>query len=119
MTMLTLNDVSENLKDVSLESILFSAVPKPDVDFVTDIVRQLYDWISKSADVEDFFANLVYNMSKEKISKIELLTRGQKNNELWYNYRKGVITASKAHSIFPGLFSVIQDFLLLTLSYLP
>ena len=36
-------------------------------------------------------------MSKEKISKIELLTRGQSNNELWYNYRKGVITTSKAH----------------------
>ena len=27
-----------------------------------------------------------------------MLTRGQNNNKLWYNYRKGVITASKAHS---------------------
>ena len=38
-------------------------------------------------------------MSKEKISKIELLTRGQSNNELWYNYRKGVITTSKAQKL--------------------
>ena len=29
-------------------------------------------------------------MSEEKISKIELLTREQNNNKLWYNYRKGV-----------------------------
>ena len=30
-------------------------------------------------------------MSKENISKIELLTREQNNNKFWYNYRKGVI----------------------------
>ena len=45
------------------------------------------------ADAEDFFANLFDDMSKEKISKIELLTRGQTNNKLWYNCRKVVITA--------------------------
>ena len=28
--MLTLNDIAESLKDVCPESILFSAVPKPD-----------------------------------------------------------------------------------------
>ena len=45
------------------------------------------------ADAEDFFANLFDDMSKQKISKIELLTRGQTNNKLWYNCRKVVITA--------------------------
>ena len=39
-------------------------------------------------------------MSKEKISKLGLLTRGQ-NNKLRYNYRKGVNTASKAGSVMP------------------
>ena len=108
--MLTLNDFPESLRDVCPESILFSAVPKPDVDFVTDLVKQqtdevsenlcsIYKWISKSANVEDFFANLFVDMSKEKISKIELLKRRQNNNKLWYNYRKGVIAASKAHSV--------------------
>ena len=97
----TMNDFAEGLRDVCPESILFSAVPKPDVDFVTDLIKQqtdevpeylcsVYDWISKSANVEDFFANLFVNMSEEKISKIELLTRGQNDNKLWHNYRKGV-----------------------------
>ena len=48
----------------------------------------MYDWISKSANGEEFFGNLFIDMSKEKISKTELLTRG-----------KGVITASKARSV--------------------
>ena len=69
---------------------MFSAVPKPDIDFVIDLVKQqtdevpkkfcnVYEWISKSANVEDVFANFFVNMSKEKISKLELLTRGQNN----------------------------------------
>ena len=144
--MLTLNDFPESLRDVCPESILFSAVPKPDVDFVTDLVKQqtdevpenlcsIYKWISKSANVEDFFANLFVDMSKEKISKIELLKRRQNNNKLWYNCRKGVIAASKAHSVLtkmnkilnPQAFVLIcgqyvktyQFFLLLNLIYLP
>ena len=40
MKMLTLNDFAEGLRDVCPESILFSAVPKPDVDFVTGVVKQ-------------------------------------------------------------------------------
>ena len=74
--MLTLNDFAEGLKNICPERILFSAVPKPDVDFVTDLVKQqtdevlenlcnVYDWISKSANSEEFFANLLANMSKK------------------------------------------------------
>ena len=70
---------------------MFSAVPEPFVDSFTDLVKQqtdevpenlysVYDWISKSANVEDFFGNLFVNMSKENISKIELLTKRQNNN---------------------------------------
>ena len=76
----TLNEFAESLRDVCPESILFSAVPKPNVDFVTDLVKQQTDegpenlcsvceWISKSANVEDFFANLFFDMSKEKYQK--------------------------------------------------
>ena len=65
MKMLTLYDFAEVLKDVCPESIIFSAVPEPDVDFVTDLVKQqtdeisenfcsVSDWISKSANIEDF-----------------------------------------------------------------
>ena len=38
-------------------------------------------------------------MSKENISKIQLVTRGQSNNKLWYKDKKGVIAASKTHSV--------------------
>ena len=47
-------------------------------------------------------------MSREKISKTELLTRGQSNNKLWYNYRKGVITASKAHSVLTKMNKILK-----------
>ena len=78
MKMLTLNYFAESLRNLSPKSILFSTVPKPDFDFVTDLVKQqtdevpenlwgVCDWISNSANVEDFFANLFVDMSKEKI----------------------------------------------------
>ena len=55
--MLTLHDFPEGLKDVCHESVLFSAVPKPDADFVTGLVKHqpgefrkkfgsLNDWIN-------------------------------------------------------------------------
>ena len=47
MKMLILNDVTEDVKDVCPESILFSSVPKPDVDFVTDLVKQQTDEVLK------------------------------------------------------------------------
>ena len=91
--MLTLSNFAEILRYVCSKSVLFSTVPKSDIDFVTDLVKQqtdevvenlcsVYEWISKSANVEDFFADLFVGMSKEKISKIELLTREQNNSKL-------------------------------------
>ena len=61
----TLNDFAEGLRNVCPESILFSAIPKPEVDFVTDLVKQqtdevpenlssVYNWIRNTANVEDF-----------------------------------------------------------------
>ena len=46
--MLTLNDFAEVLKDVCPESIIFAAVPEPDVDFVTDLAKQQTDEISEN-----------------------------------------------------------------------
>ena len=40
MKMLILNDFDKGLRDVCIESILFSAVPKPDVYCVTVLVKQ-------------------------------------------------------------------------------
>ena len=47
-------------------------------------------------------------MPKEKISKSELLTRDQNNNKLWYNYRKGVITDSKAHPVLTKMNKILK-----------
>ena len=43
--MLILNDFAEGLKKVYPESILFSAAPKPDIDFITDFVKQQTDYL--------------------------------------------------------------------------
>ena len=43
MEMLTFNDFAKDLKDICPESVLFAAVPKSDVDFVTDLVKQQTD----------------------------------------------------------------------------
>ena len=71
--MLALNNFAENLMDVCPESILFSAVQKLDVDFVTSLAKQktenlcsVYEWISKLANVEDFFCKFIYQHVKRK-----------------------------------------------------
>ena len=68
---------------------------------------QRYDRNSKSANVEDFFENLFVDMSK--VSKIELLTKGQNNKKLRYNYRKGVITTSKAPSVLTKMDKILKS----------
>ena len=54
------------------------------------------------------FCKFICRISNEKISKTELLTRRQSNNKLWYNYRKGVITASKAHSVLTKMNKILK-----------
>ena len=77
MKMLTLNHFAEGLRDVCPEIILFSAVPKPEVDFVTGLVKQqtdkvpenlssVYNWIRKSANVEDFLQIYLLTCQKKK-----------------------------------------------------
>ena len=79
--MLTLNHFAEGLRDVFSESILFSAVPKPEVDFVTDLVKQqtdkvpenlssVYNWIRESANVEDFWQIYLSTCQKKKYQKL-------------------------------------------------
>ena len=79
--MLTLNHFAEGLRDVCPEGILFSAVPKPEVDFVTDLVKQRTDkvpenlssvcyWIRESANVEDFLQIYLSTCQKKKYQKL-------------------------------------------------
>ena len=39
------------------------------------------------------------NMTQIIVTDIERMTVGQNTNELWLNFRKRVITASKAHDV--------------------
>ena len=82
MKMVTLNDIAEGLKDVCPESILFSAVPKPDIGFNTDLVKQqtdevpenlcsIYNWTSKSANVEIFLQICLSKCQKKKYQNLD------------------------------------------------
>ena len=53
-----------------------------------------------SDSITSFTANLTSNMTGENIKEIESITHGQSSNEIWYQFRKGVITASKCHDVF-------------------
>ena len=75
--MLTLNHFAEGLRDVCPEIILFSAVPKPEIDFVTGLVKQqtdnvpenfssVYNWIRKSVNVEDILQIYLLTCQKKK-----------------------------------------------------
>ena len=63
------------MKDVCPKSILFSAPPRP--DFVTALVKRqtdevpenfsgVYDWISKSVNIDDFFCKFICQHVKRK-----------------------------------------------------
>jgi len=57
------------------------------------------DILLLSTSKSDFKENLVQNLTKENIALIEEHTRGQSDNQSWYTFRKGVITASKVHDV--------------------
>ena len=103
---LKLNDIATALEEIAPLSTLTTAVPRPKIDFVREVITQrpeintvsVDDVLLMSSDVDSFFENLE-QISQDIITKIEVLTRGQSNNEAWYDCRKGVVTASKAHDI--------------------
>lgn len=47
----------------------------------------------------------VHRYTREEIEMVEQKTREQSKNELWFRYRKGLITASVAHRVFTWVFS--------------
>ena len=89
-------------------SILHTAVPKPKIDFIREIVDphtkpedliSVDDVILMSTSRESFFANLNKNFNSRFIEKIESVTRSQNNSTVWFAFRKGVITGSKGHEV--------------------
>ena len=56
------------------------------------------DVINMSKNMSDFKENLSV-FTKENIETIEKITMCQSENEYWFEYRKWLITASKAHEV--------------------
>lgn len=114
--MLTLSDIGKALQEVAPESILFTALPKPKVDFVREILTKntcippnvvsIDDILLMSENINTFKANLSKNMTLDNINLIEKCTHGQSSNETWYHFRKGVVTASKSHDVFTKMTKV-------------
>lgn len=105
---ISLQDMTKALEKSLPHSIVHTAVPKPKIDFVREIisvreksedVTTIDDIILMSNSSETFYCNLQKNINMSVVNKIEIATRGQNDNELWYSCRKGVITGSKGHDI--------------------
>ena len=83
-------------------------MPQLKIDFLREVLPEkqketsvvtVDDVIVMSKTSEEFYQNLFLNFSRENITLIEELTRGQSDNLLWYECWKGVSSASKAHEV--------------------
>ena len=125
--LLNLVNIASALEEVAPLSIVHQAVPLPQIDFVREIVTKsktkpedllsVDDILLLSSSKGDFYDNLALNLTTSNITRIEQITRGQSENESWYSFRKGVITASKGHDVITkmkkvkkGGFEVINTF---------
>ena len=113
--------VLENNK-VLKNTTLSIAIPKPkeDVDYNVSVLGtekvqpkpvplSVDDKILMSDSAPKFMENLSANINEENISVIEQITQGQNTNELWFQFRKGVITASKVHEVKTKMTKVNVD----------
>ena len=86
----TLTDIAKALEDVAPQSIIFTAVPKPKVDFVREVltkntkksanVPSIDDVILMSQSIKSFTENMSKNMTVDNIEIIESSTHGQSSN---------------------------------------
>ena len=109
-----MKDFAEAINKVSHQSILNTAVPKPNVDFVRELIStkivqskkvlSISNAINMSKNMSDFkispcFKEYLSVFTKENTETIEKLTMGQSENEHCFEYRTCLITASKAHEV--------------------
>ena len=116
--LLNLSDIAKALETVAPLSIVFQAVPQPEIDFIREVISiqkhttelvSVDDVILMSDNKQSFEENLLSNMSVKSIAEIEESTRGQSSNELWFSFRKGVITASRAHDVLAKMRKIKKD----------
>ena len=88
--LLTLTDVAEAVKDIETDLILRTAVPKPEIDYLKEMITKsvskpddvssIDDIFFISSNIEFFFENLQQIMTPENIMNIEKITIGQSEN---------------------------------------
>ena len=92
--------------------------PKLKVDIVRELIStknaqpekvlSMSDVINMSKNMNNFNQNLRV-FTKENIKTIEKLTMGQSENGHWFEYRKCLLTALKAHEVVTKLTIVEKD----------
>ena len=91
--LLNLSDIAKALETVAPLSIVFQAVPQPEIDFIREVISiqkhttelvSVDDVILMSNNKQSFEENLLSNMSVKSIAEIEESTHGQK----WVKMRK-------------------------------
>ena len=105
--LITLEEIAYALKDVSPNSIIHTAVPREDIDFVREVVghpittsiSNIDGIIKMSESSAEFFQKLMANMTEKNIYQIEKMTQDQSDCDMWFYFRKGVVTASKFHNV--------------------
>ena len=109
---LQLTSIAQALEKIAPESIVHTAIAKPEVDFFIEKSMNdasanensidtisIDDIIVMSSCITEFYNNMKQNMTKENVHIIENVTRGQSCNKHWFSLRNGVITASKGHDV--------------------
>ena len=81
--------------------ILFmkNVIQKPDILSVSDILEM-------TSSRKEFYDNLK-EMSKN-VDQIVKWARGQRTNKLWFEFRKGVVTASKCRNILTKMLKMLN-----------
>uniref|UniRef100_A0A7M5WWY6 YqaJ viral recombinase domain-containing protein n=1 Tax=Clytia hemisphaerica TaxID=252671 RepID=A0A7M5WWY6_9CNID len=127
-------------KDLMKDTTLSTAAPQPEIDFVVESVRKpdhvsdlpciddvivvesvrkpdhvsnlpcIDDVILTSKSTDEFLTNVTNDLTNDIIDKIEVATKGQSTNELWYQHRKSVITASKVHEVKTKMETIIKGY---------
>jgi len=110
---LNLQDMAKSLETVCdrSECILFTALPKPELPS-TEVqnvkVIPMETHFLLSANGVDFL-NHIKMINVEDINAIEVLTRGQADNQHWHSFRKHVISGSKGHDVKTCMASLRKD----------
>ena len=110
---LTSQDMAKSLKTVCdrSECILFTAFPKPELPS-TEVqnvkVIPMETHFLLSANGVDFFTHIKM-INVEDRNAIELLTKGQADNQYWHSFRKHFISGSKGHDVKTCMASLRKD----------